>query len=109
MTSRIRIIGRQFDFVFAETAIYRLHFIDERHLDVTVVADAFYPKGTLNRFEITMTEIRPDVYMMTWIEPATGNTVTHVDDFANNVARTNITDMASKGFWRLEGTIEPVS
>ena len=65
--------------------------------------------GTLNHFEIEIREVRPDVYVVMWIEPASGNTVTHVDDFANSVAYTNITDLASKGFWRLKGTISAMS
>ena len=55
-----------------------------------------------------MTEIRPDVYMVTWVEPATGNTVTHVQDYRENIAYTNITDLASKAFWRLKGAIKRV-
>lgn len=105
MASHVQVIGREFEFNFGEQAIYRLHFIDADHLEVTVVADAGYPAGTVNHFEIVMTEICPDVHMITWIEPATGNTVTHVDDFANSIAYTNITDLESKGFWRLKGTI----
>ena len=109
MSDQVQVIGKAFDFVFADNAIYRLHFVDTNHLDVTVVADPGYAKGTLNHFEINMTEIRPDVYLITWIEPATGNTVTHVDDFARGVSFTNITDLASKGFWRLKGTIKSVA
>jgi hypothetical protein len=109
MSGKVQVIGKTFDFVFGKDAVYRLHFLDSQHLDVTVEADPSYAKGTLNHFEITMTEIRPDVYMVTWIEPATGNTVTHVEDFANHVAYTNITDLKSKGFWRLRGEIKPVS
>lgn len=108
VTGPISILGKQYDFVFSKDAIYRLHFIDEKHLDVTVVADPSYKPGTLNHFETAITEIRPDVYMITWIEPATGNTVTHVDDFVTNVAYTNITDLASKAFWRMNGEIKPV-
>lgn len=67
-----------------------------------------YPAGTLNHFEIELNEIRPDLYQVTWVEPATGNTVTHIEDYANNRAWTNITDLASKGFWRLKGTIHPL-
>lgn len=109
MPSTVQVIGREFDFDFGEQAIYRLHFIDETHLDVTVVADASYPAGTVNHFEIEMTEIRADVYMVTWIEPATGNTVTHVEDFAKNISYTNITDLATSRFWRLKGEIKPMS
>jgi phenolic acid decarboxylase len=105
---KVQVVGKQFDFTFGEQAIYRLHFLDAKHLEVTVIADSFYAAGTLNHFEIEMTEIRPDVYMVTWVEPATGNTVTHLDDFATNVAYTNITDLKSKSFWRLKGEIRPL-
>lgn len=101
-------VGRQFDSDFGDEARYRLHFVDAEHLQVTVLADPGYPAGTVNDFDIALTPIRPGVFMITWIEPATGNTVTHVDDFASGVAYTNITDLASKGFWRLKGTITPV-
>jgi hypothetical protein len=108
MSGKVQVIGRQFDFVFGDNAIYRLHFISAKQLDVTVVADPSYAKGTLNHFEIALTEIRPDVYIVTWVESATGNTVTHVEDYERGVAFTNITDLASKQFWRLKGTIRPV-
>lgn len=104
----VQVVGKEFEFSFGPDAVYRLRFVDAAHLDVTVMADSFYPTGTVNNFEIDMTEVRPDVYMVTWIEPTTGNTVTHVDDFANLVAHTNITDLASKGFWRLKGEIKPL-
>ena len=98
MSGKVQVIGRQLDFVFVENAIYRLHFIDAEHLDVTVMADPSYAKGTLNHFEIAMTEVRPDVYMVTWVEPQTGNTVTHIEDYERNIAFTSITDLASKQF-----------
>jgi len=101
------VIGYRFNFDFGPKAIYQLHFVDPNHLEVTVVADASYPKGTLNRFDIAMTEVRPNMYMVTWIEPATGNTVTHVEDYEQGIAYTNITDLASKQFWRLKGKITP--
>lgn len=109
MSGNVQVIGNEFDFVFGENAIYRLHFIDAQHLDVTVMADSSYAKGTLNHFEIAMTEIRPDVSMVTWIEPQTGNTVTHIEDYEHNIAFTNITDLASKQFWCLKGAIHPVN
>jgi hypothetical protein len=109
MANIFQIIGRQFDFVFGDDAIYRLHFLDAQHLDVTVIADPSYAKGTLNHFEIAMTEVRPDVYMVTWVEPKTGNTVTHIEDYERGIAYTSITDLASKQFWRLKGTIRPVA
>ena len=106
MTGSIQVIGRTFDFIFSPESSYRLHFVDERNLEVTVLADPGYPAGTVNHFDIEMTELRPDIYMVTWIEPATGNTVTHVEDYRAEVVYTNITDLASKGFWRLKGKIQ---
>ena len=39
MSGKVQVIGRQFDFLFGDNAIYRLHFISAQHLDVTVMAD----------------------------------------------------------------------
>ena len=108
MSKEIQVIGRTFVYDFGPNAIYKLYFVDPKHLEVTVVADASYPAGTLNKFQIDMNEIRPNVYMVTWIEPKTGNTVTHIEDYEQGIAFTNITDMASKQFWRLKGEIRPV-
>jgi hypothetical protein len=47
--------------------------------------------------------------MITWTEPDTKNTVTHVYDFEKKVAYTNITDIKSKVFYNLKGTIQALS
>jgi hypothetical protein len=52
-----------------------------------------------------MTEVRDDLYLLTWTEPDSGNTVSHVDDFTAKVAYTNITNVPDNQFWRLKGTI----
>jgi len=105
----VNIIGNHFIFNFGEQAIYQLFFVDNKHLVVTVVKDYNYPTGTLNHFEIQMVEIRQNVLMITWTEPDTKNTITHVDDFEKKVAYTNITDIKSKVFYNLKGTIEALS
>jgi hypothetical protein len=64
VSSTLTVIGRSFEFDFGEQAIYRLHFVDDTHLQVTVVADAFYPAGTVNDF-------------------ATGATYTNITDLAS--------------------------
>lgn len=108
---RVQIIGQQFDFVFGKDAVYRLRFIDAQHLEVTVMADPDpdTAPGTVSRLEVAMTELRPDVYMVTWVDPDTGSTVTHVEDFANKVAYANTTNLVSEGFARLKGEIRPVT
>lgn len=65
MRHEFPITGHRFLFDFGETAKYELHFVAEDKLDVTVVADASYPAGTLNHFTITRSELRPDLYMVT--------------------------------------------
>ncbi|MES2003313.1 MAG: MoaF N-terminal domain-containing protein [Bacteroidota bacterium] len=107
-STHMEIIGHKFNFQFGENAVYQLRFLDAKHLDVTVVKDPNYATGTLNHFEIQMTEVRSNVYMVTWVEPDTKNTVTHLEDFENNIAYTNITDVASKQFYNLKGTIERI-
>ena len=107
--TNMEIIGHKFNFHFGQNAVYQLHFIDAKHLDVTVMKDPNYATGTLNHFEIQMTEVRTNVYMVTWVEPDTKNTVTHLEDFENNIAYTNITDVASKQFYNLKGTIERIN
>lgn len=109
MTEKTQIIGRKFIFDFGDTARYELNFVAEDKLEVTVVADASYPAGTLNKFTITRTELRPELYLVTWVEEDTGNTVTHVQDYENLTAYTNITDLASREFWNLKGRIIPLT
>jgi hypothetical protein len=108
MTGKVDVIGHRFNFDLGPNAVYQLYFVDSKHLEVTVLADASYPKGTLNRFDIEMTDIRYNVYMVTWIESATGNTVTHVEDYERKIAYSNSTDISSRQFWRLKGEIKPV-
>jgi hypothetical protein len=43
----VQVIGRKFVYDFGPNAIYELHFVDPKHLEVTVVADDSYPKGIL--------------------------------------------------------------
>ncbi|WP_211878464.1 MoaF-related domain-containing protein [Pseudarthrobacter albicanus] len=109
MSEKTQIIGRKFVFDFGDDAKYELNFVAEDKLEVTVVADSSYPAGTLNKFDITRTQLRPDLYLVTWVEDDTGNTVTHVQDYANLTAYTSITDLASRGFWNLRGRIIPVT
>lgn len=99
------IIGHKFLFNFGENAKYQLNFIDEKSLEVKVVADSYFKSGTINHFQIEITELRDNLYLITWTEADSGNTVTHVDDFINQVAYTNITNIPSRQFWRLKGSI----
>ena len=49
------IIGQTFLYDFGEGSKYQLHFIDDTHLEVTIVEDGFYTPGTVNHFDIEIT------------------------------------------------------
>lgn len=100
--------GKKYLFDFGDKARYQLYFVDDTNLEVTVVEDSYYAKGTVNHFDIQVTPLREKLYMLTWIEDKTGNTVTHVEDYENMTVCTNITDLTTKSFWRLKGKISPL-
>jgi hypothetical protein len=60
---QVQVIGKTYLFDFGDNAKYQLHFADERNLEVTVVAHAYYQPGTLNRFVTQRTPIDP---ICTW-------------------------------------------
>jgi len=66
---------------------------------VTVVEDANYAAGTVKHYTPQITHLQDTLYLITWVEEDTGNTVTHIDDFVRGISYTNITDLASKSFW----------
>lgn len=97
--------GKSFLYDFGEGARYRLTFVDDTNLDVTVVEDSFFAPGTVNHCTVEITQLRDSLVMITWEEKESSNTVVHVDDFSSHVSYTNITTMSSGQFWRLKGTI----
>lgn len=101
------IIGKTYLYDFGEGSKYQLHFVDETHLEVTVVEDSFYAPGTINHFDIGITALTAGLSMITWTEEESKNTVTHVDDFNKLVSYTNITSIPNNEFWRLKGKIIP--
>lgn len=101
------IIGKTYLYDFGEGSKYQLHFVDETHLEVTVVEDNFYAPGTINHFDIQITTLAEGLSMITWIEEESKNTVTHVDDFNKLISYTNITSVPNNEFWRLKGKIIP--
>lgn len=98
-------IGHTYLFNFGDQAQYKLHFVSEHALEVTVVADTYFKPGTVNHFEPDITALGHNLYMITWTESDSHNTVTHVDNFADHLAYTNITALSTGDFWRLKGSI----
>lgn len=107
--AELKIINHEYLFDFGENAQYKLKFTSTTSVEVTVVADSYFKAGTINHFEIEITNLQDNFYMITWTEPESSNTVTHVDNFANGISYTNITNIDSKQFWRLKGTIKKIA
>ena len=62
--------------------------------------------GHTEKVKITITEVRPQVYMIAWKE-ATGATVTHVEDHENGILYSNAT-LPDGNFYTMQGKISPV-
>lgn len=62
--------------------------------------------GHKEKVQITLVEIRPQVYMVAWKE-ATGATVTHVEDHENGILYSNAT-LPDGSFYTMKGTITPL-
>jgi hypothetical protein len=92
--------GKAYDVDFG-TQKFRLEFVSDRELKFTS------PDGkNAASVAITVTKIRPSVYMVYWSRRA-GQHVVHVEDFENGVAYSNIF-MPDGSAQRLKGTLTPV-
>lgn len=99
-TDKIQVVGNKFNADFGDY-LFELFFESETQLTFTSLRGENL--GYSETVQITMTEIRPNVYMTTWIEKA-GTTVTHIEDFENNTVYTNII-YPDLTFYNLKGTL----
>lgn len=67
---------------------------------------ALTKSGYSERVEITITEVRSQVYMIAWKEKS-GATVTHVEDHENGIIYSNAT-LPDGSFYTMKGTIHPL-
>jgi hypothetical protein len=61
-------------------------------------------KGISETVQISVTPIRPGVFMISWQE-ADKTTVVHVEDFENGIVHTNVTE-PNGAFLRRSGTLK---
>lgn len=83
-------------------SIFELTFTDDRHMSFVGTTGQF--KGATDSVEYVAKEIRPNLFMVYWHEPKTGDNVVHVQDFEKGVVHTNIASPDGK-FLHLDGTI----
>jgi hypothetical protein len=100
MEDKIKIIGNRFKADFEQMA-FQLHFESSTQMTFAQI----YPKGLSSSETVhpTMVEVRTNVYMVYWKEKS-GTTVTHLEDFENEIVYTNIT-LPDNRFINLKGTL----
>ena len=69
--------------------VHHLHFESETVMTLTTAEGPF--KGTSETVQISVTLIRPGVFMICWQE-ADKTTVVHIDDFENGIVHTRVTE-----------------
>jgi predicted SnoaL-like aldol condensation-catalyzing enzyme len=93
-------IGNRFKADFGEFA-FELNFESENQLTWRAFNNSVF--GAIETVKIQKTEIRPNVYMVTWKEKS-GTTVTHLEDFEQQTVFTNITTV-EHNFINLKGKL----
>ncbi|CAK1276932.1 MBL fold metallo-hydrolase [Burkholderia pseudomallei] len=81
---------------------FRLDFKDDHTM--TFVGTAGQYQGATDTVEYKAMQIRPQVFMVYWHEPKSGDNVVHVEDFENGIVYTNIAHRNGE-FQHLKGTI----
>lgn len=99
---KIQVIGNKFNVNFGNGFVFELNFHSETKMTWTPQQGDDRQSHTE---DITMVEIRPNVYMVYWKEES-GNRIVHVEDFENEIAHTNIAIPDEKGtFYHLNGPL----
>jgi hypothetical protein len=99
----MNIIGNRFlvDFGMAKAILY---FKSETSLSFTILQKDGEAVNITESVEIKLTELRPQLYLATWIEKS-GTTVTQVQDYENGIIYSNWT-LTNGEFNNIKGTIK---
>ncbi len=82
--------------------VHHLHFTSETVMTLMTAEGPF--KGNAETVQITVTPIRPGVFMICWQE-ADKTTVVHIEDYENGIVYTNITQRSGTFLCR-KGTLK---
>ncbi len=83
-----------------------LHIDNETSLTFTITEKEGSAVNTSETVDIKLTELRPELYLLTWQEKS-GTTVTQVHDYENNVVYSNWTSTDGV-FTNITGTIKQI-
>ena len=101
----MEIIGNKFivDFGMAKSI---LHFRSGISLEFHIIEMEGKPANGKETVSIQMTELRPNLFMVTWKEK-NGNTITQVQDYENEIIYSNWT-LPNGNFNNVKGTIKRI-
>jgi hypothetical protein len=101
----MNIIGNKFEVDFGMAKAI-LHIESKIALTFIITEKGGNKDDTKETVATEMTELRPQLFMVTWKEQ-NGNTVTQVQDYENGVIYSNWTSPAGE-FTHAKGTLKPV-
>ncbi len=103
LSQKIQVIGNKFKVDFGGDFVFELNFESEKKMTWTPLRGEERKPHTE---EITMVEIRSNVYMVYW-EEKEGNRVVHIQDYANGKVYTNIAT-PDGAYYNLNGPLTAV-
>ncbi|MEO7211444.1 hypothetical protein [Mucilaginibacter sp.] len=101
----MNIIGNKFEVDFGMAKAI-LHIESENRLTFTITEKGDEQVNVVETVQTKMTELRPQLYLITWQE-ASGTTVTQVHDYENETVYSNWTSPGGE-FNNLKGTLKMV-
>jgi len=96
------IIGKDYQVKFGNTSAI-LTFLNERTLQFLITEIDGKPMSDSETVDVKLTELRPQLYMVTWKEK-NGNTVSQVQDYQRGIVYSNWTTPDGE-FKSLKGTL----
>ncbi|CAI0803513.1 MoaF-related domain-containing protein [Serratia entomophila] len=97
-------VGKIVQVTFGDFA-FKLDFTDDKTMTFTGIGEA--SQGVTDTVQYTAVEIRPQLYMVYWHEPKSGDNVTHVEDYQRGEVYTNIAGKDGS-FTHLKGQLKIV-
>jgi hypothetical protein len=103
-TAEFSIVGRLFVADFGEKA-FTLYYEDKDTLVLTAIKGP--EEGRIQRLHVSITELRPNLFMVNWQE-ANKLTVTDIEDYEKGVVYANMTT-PNGNFLSAKGTLKEVT
>lgn len=107
MSNQYPAIGHIYEAKFGDLAYHLTFDADGKTMTFKSVGNADPVAQPVVTVQYTATEVATGVFMVTWREPD-GSTVTHIEDFNQEIVYTNIT-LPDHQFLNLKGTFKKLA